>query len=133
MFHICLVCTCLHMFNNPLPWHQLKAIGRCNMPNCFTSLQLVICKVCKILYFQHHCQHIDFFAGLGYCFFLPSFELYDSYPLFRHCHSLTCDVLMCAEVQSSFFVVPIQEHGEMKGDLNFPTMIATFQWNFHMF
>ena len=133
MFHICLVCSCLQKFNNPLPWNQLKSIGRCNMPNCFTSLQLVIYKVYKIPCFQHQHQTHWFFCKTRLLYFFPSFELYVNYPLFRHRHSLTCDVSMSEEVKHSLFMAPIQGHGEMQWHPNYPAMVGTFQWNFHMF
>ena len=63
-----------------------------------------------------------FFCKIGLLFFLPSFELYVNYPFFKLHHSLTCDVLMCAEVQHSFFVAPIQGHGDMEGHPTFLTM-----------
>ena len=47
-----------------------------------------------------------FLCKMGLLFFLPSFELYVNYPLFRNRHSLTCDVLMCAEVQYFFGANP---------------------------
>ena len=126
MFHIFLLCSCLQRFTNPLPWCQLKGISICNMPNCLTSLQLVICKVCKMLCFRHHWQHLYFFSKTGLLFFFPSFELYVNYPLFRHRHYLTFDVLMCAKVQHSFFVAPIKGHGDMQGHPTLLTMACTF-------
>ena len=66
-------------------------------------------------------------------FFFHLFELYVNSLLFKHRHSLTCDVLICAKAQHSFFMAPIQGHGEMQGHPNFPAMLGTFQWTFHMF
>ena len=59
-------------------------------------------------------------------FFVPSFEIYVNYHLFRHHHSLACDVLMCSEVQHSLFVAPIQGHGDMQGHPTFHTILGMF-------